>query len=194
MTHSWDAPLLGGASGVGKTSVSYDLARHYGAGLTEVDDFQVVVERFTSPEQYPVFHFWRTHLDEALAMDDDEQIAFFLRYAAALEHALTLVIGNHLETRMPVLLEGDFILPSLAFRDQPAESRVRAIFLSEDDEGQIARNYSLRDGEEQPLRAHISWRVNEWLRIEAGRLGVPVVPARPWATVLDRVIGAVDGL
>ena len=36
---SWQALLLRGASGVGKTSVSYRLARHYGVGLTEVDDF-----------------------------------------------------------------------------------------------------------------------------------------------------------
>jgi 2-phosphoglycerate kinase len=198
MSRPWDVLLLGGASGVGKSSLSYRLAQHYGAGLTEVDDFQIIVERFTSPGQYPEFHFWRLHLDEALAMDDDEQIAFFLRYAAALEDALTLVISNHLETSMPVVLEGDFILPSLALRDwygdQPAEGRVRAIFLSEDDEAQIARNYALRDGEEQPLRAHISWRVNGWVRAEAGRLRVPIVPARPWATVLDRAIAAVDGL
>lgn len=36
----WQVLLLGGASGVGKSSVSYRLAQHYGVGLTEVDDFQ----------------------------------------------------------------------------------------------------------------------------------------------------------
>ena len=192
----WQALLLGGASGVGKTSVSYRLAHHYGAGLIEVDDFQVILEHMTDPEQYPVFHYWRLLTEEALAMDDEAQVAFFTRYAAALEVALALVIGNHIETRTPVVLEGDFILPSLAVRDrygeEPANGQVRAVFLYEEDEAQIARNYHDRDGHEQAQRAHISWRVNEWLRGEAERLGIPTVAARPWDPTLERVIAAVD--
>jgi tRNA A37 N6-isopentenylltransferase MiaA len=39
----WQVLLLGGPSGAGKTAVSYRLARHFGVGITEVDDFQVVL-------------------------------------------------------------------------------------------------------------------------------------------------------
>jgi uridine kinase len=42
--------LIGGASGSGKTSVSYRLAHHFNVGITEVDDFQVILERMTTPE------------------------------------------------------------------------------------------------------------------------------------------------
>ena len=38
----WQVLLFGGASGVGKTSVSYRLAQHFGVGITEVDDFQAI--------------------------------------------------------------------------------------------------------------------------------------------------------
>jgi 2-phosphoglycerate kinase len=176
--------------------VSYRLAQHYGVGLTEVDDFQVVLERMTDPERYPVFHYWRTHPEEALRMDDEAQVAHFVRYASALEEALALVAGNHIETRMPIVLEGDFILPSLAVRpmygEEPANGQVRTVFLYEEDEAQIARNYLLREGSEQRQRAHVSWRIGEWLRREAERLGLPTVPARPWDTVLERVIAAID--
>lgn len=193
---AWQVLLLGGASGVGKTSVSYRLAQHYGVGLTEVDDFQVVLEHMTDPNQYPVFHYWRTHTEEARQMDDEAQLAFFLRYAAALEEALALVAGNHIETQMPVLLEGDFILPSLAVRgtygEEPAAGQVRALFLYEEDEAQIAHNFCEREGEDQLRRARTSWRVSEWLRREAGRLGVPCIPARPWETVLERAIETID--
>lgn len=191
----WQVLLLGGASGVGKTSVSYRLAQHYNVGLTEVDDFQVVLEHMTDPGRYPAFHYWRTHTEEASRMDADAQLALFLRYASTLEEALALVIGNHLETRMPVILEGDFILPSLAVRDiygeEPPDGQVRAIFLYEE-EAQIARNYRQREGHEQPQRARTSWRVSEWLRAEAALLNLPAVPARPWETVLERIIKAVD--
>ena len=177
--------------------MSYRLARHYGVGLTEVNDFQVVLEHMTDPAQYPVFHYWRTHTEEALRMDDEAQLAFFLHYASVLEDALALVVGNHIETRMPVVLEENFILPSLAVRarygEEPSDGQVRALFLYEEDEAQIARNYRQRDGHEQLQRARTSWRVSEWLRTEAERLGLPTIPARPWETVLDRAIAAIDG-
>jgi 2-phosphoglycerate kinase len=188
--------LLGGASGVGKTSVSYRLARHYNAGLTEIDDFQVILEGMTTPEQYPVLHFWRTHPEEALRMDDQAHLDFMRRYAGVMAQALTLVIANHIETRTPVVLDGDFILPSLAMQNAhgevPAEGLVRALFLYEDGEEQLRRNYLERDGEDQPLRAHVSWIVSRWLREEAERMRVPAIPARPWDTVLERAIAAVE--
>jgi hypothetical protein len=46
---------------VGKTSVSYRLAHRYGVGITEIDDFQVILERLTTPDQQPAMHFWRTN-------------------------------------------------------------------------------------------------------------------------------------
>jgi broad-specificity NMP kinase len=58
---SWQVLLLEGPSGVGKTSVSYRLASHFGIGITEVDDFQVIRERMTTPTEQPILHYWRTH-------------------------------------------------------------------------------------------------------------------------------------
>jgi 2-phosphoglycerate kinase len=193
--YPWLVLLLGGASGVGKTSISYRLARHYGIGITEVDDFQVILEGMTTPEQYPELHYWRTHFEEAIRMTADEHVDFFVRYSRIMAEALTLVVANHIESRAPILLEGDFILPSLAvqsaYGDIPAGGQVRALFVYEPDEAQIGRNYVLRDGKEQPERARISWLVSEWLRREAGRLGVPAIPSRPWETALQRAIAAI---
>lgn len=189
---TWDVLLIGGASGVGKTSVSYRIAQHYGVGITEVDDFQVILERMTTPEQQPILHYWRTHRDEALRMSEDQQLAFMLEYSQVMAAALELVIGNHLESNAPIVLEGDFILPSLAVQPAydsiPANGRVRAIFVYEADEVQIGQNYLLREGQPQPKRARASWRHSEWLWQEATRLNVPVIAARPWETVFQRII------
>jgi 2-phosphoglycerate kinase len=193
---TWQVLLIGGASGVGKTSVSYRLAQHYGIGITEVDDFQVILEQMTSPEQYPVLHYWRTHPEEARRMDEAQQIDFMLRYSAVMCRALELVIANHLESKTPFVLEGDFILPSLAvqpsYADRAAQGQVRAIFIYEEDEAHICTNYRLREGQEQPGRARASWRHSEWLRQEAMRLGVPTMPARPWDTGLQRIVAALE--
>lgn len=188
----WEVLLIGGASGVGKTHVSYRLAQHFGVGLTEVDDFQVVLERMTTPEQQPAIHFFRTDPGAFFRLDDEGKLATAIRYAEEMAEALEDVIANHLDGGAPIVLEGDFILPSLAVRPTydgvPAAGRVRALFVCEDDEGQIGRNYLAREGAPQPVRARASWRHNAWLRQEAERLGVPAMAARPWDTVLERAL------
>lgn len=193
---SWQVLLFGGASGVGKTHVSYRLARHFGIGVTEVDDFHIMLERMTTPEQYPVVHQWRLHPEEILRLDDAGMLSHTLAYAEVMAEALEPVIGNHIEARAPLVLEGDFILPSLAARPAydgiPATGQVQALFLYEPDEAQILRNFLASEGEEQPRRARASWRYSEWLREECLRLGVPAIPARPWESVLERAIAVVS--
>ncbi len=89
------------------------------------------------------------------------------------------------------MLEGDFILPTVAVPDVyagiPNNGRVQGLFVHEE-EAQIARNYELREGDAQSGRAQISWRNSEWLRVEAERLGVPTLAARPWETVFERAL------
>jgi 2-phosphoglycerate kinase len=150
----------------------------------------------TTPEQQPVLHYWYTHYEEARRLSEGQMLAQMLSYSRVMARALELVIANHIESRAPIVLEGDFILPSLAvqpsYNGVAADGQVRAVFLYEEDEGQIGRNYLAREGEEQPGRARVSWRHSEWLRREAERLGVPTLPARPWETVLERVIAALE--
>jgi 2-phosphoglycerate kinase len=187
---SWDVLLIGGASGVGKSSISYRLAHSYNVGITEVDDFQVILERMTTPEQYPVLHFWRTHSDETRQMDGDQQLAIMINYSQVMSVALEHVIANHLESQTPIVFEGDYIPPSLAvlpvYGKIPAQGRVRALIVVEEDEQQILRNYCEREGGMQAERAHISWLHSKWLQEEATRLGVPTLAARPWETVFER--------
>jgi 2-phosphoglycerate kinase len=188
--------LLGGASGVGKSQVASGLASRFGASVVAVDDFQVVLERMTSPERYPELHRWRLHPEEVLALDDDGMLAHTRGYAEVIADALEAVIGNHLESGPPIVLEGDFILPSLAIRrtyDGVApDGRVRAVFLIEEDEDQLAHNFLTREGGPQSRRARASWCYGEWLRRECERLGVPAISSRPWETSLARAVGAVS--
>ena len=189
---TWDVLLLGGASGVGKSQVSYRLARHFGVGITEIDDFHVILERMTTPAQYPELHLFRTDPERFFRMDEDEKVEHMVRYATVMSEPLTYVIANHLDGGSPIVLEGDFILPAImvqaAYAGVPNDGRVRGMILYEPEEAQIARNYAAREGEPQPERARISWRNSEWLRQEADRLGVPAIAARPWETVFARTL------
>lgn len=195
---TWDVLLLGGPSGVGKTSVSYRLARHYGVGITEVDDFQVMLRRMTTPEQQPVLHHWHVtpdfHQQPATAI-----LAQVLKVSQVMSTGLEAVIANHLESRMPIVLEGDFLLPALAtqarFLEEPNGGRVRGVFLYEEDEQQLVANYLSREPQAGPQakRAEVSWLHGQWLKQDAEAHGQPAVTARPWDTVFERIVEILAG-
>lgn len=190
---NWEVLLLGGASGVGKTRLSYRLAHHFEVGITEVDDFQVILEKMTTPEQQPLLHYWHVHREEFVQWSQEDQLAHFIRVSAEVySPALEAVIANHLETHTPVVLEGDFILPALAvlqsYGEIEAAGRVRGLFVYEEDEAQISHNFYLREGREQRDRAHASWLFSEWLRQECNHLGVPTLAVRPWETGFERAV------
>jgi 2-phosphoglycerate kinase len=191
----WQVLLLGGASGSGKTSVSYRLAQYFGVGLTEIDDFQVLLEQMTTPEQQPALHFWRTH-PAPQQLSADEIMQQGLTVGQVLAPGLEAVIANHLESQRPVVLEGDFLHPALAAQAQfvglANGGRVRAIFLHEEDEAQLLTNFALREPASgaQTTRARVSWLYGQWLSCEAERYGLPVIAARPWDTVFERIIVA----
>lgn len=186
----WTVLLIGGASGVGKTSVSYRAAQYFGVGITEVDDFQVILEKMTTPEQQPALHFWNTHPNPT-TLTPKEIFEQGLEVGEAMNPALEAVIENHIDEQQPIVLEGDFIHPSLAAQ---YKDHVRAVVIHEPNESQIVANFLSREPDEktQTFRARVSWLKGEWLKREAEQLGLPVLMSRPWGTLLDRLIASLQ--
>ena len=187
----WDVLLIGGPSGVGKTSVSYRIAQGHAVGITEVDDLFIAVESMTTPEQQPEVHYWRTTPDAA-QQSIAKILDIHLRLCDALQPMLVNVIENHLETNVPVVLDGDFMLPSLLANPWQHAGVVKGVFLFETDENQYLMNYATRepDAGQQQKRAAVSHRFGGWLLAECERLGVAAVPARPWDTLIERIEAA----
>ena len=189
----WQVLLIGGASGSGKTSVSYRLAHHFGIGITEADDIHCALMRMTTPEQQPALHYWQTH-PEAQQWPAEEILQLFLASCHALAPALEAVIANHLESDVPLVLEGDYILPALATQAEyggiPTNGRVRGLFLHEEEEAQFVQNYLQREPAAGPQagRARVSWLFSQWLQQQALEMGCEVVPARPWANSFERIL------
>ncbi|MEM7535580.1 MAG: hypothetical protein AAF639_25615 [Chloroflexota bacterium] len=197
----WDVLLVGGPSGVGKTSVSYRLARHFDVGITEVDDLYIVLETLTTPEQMPLVHYWQTK-PESVQLSAEDILEHQIAIGRLMLPALKAVIANHIETQTPVVLDGDFILPALMAKENTGShesefyqlDRIRAVFLYEPDEAQIVRNYLLREPDEgaQTGRAHVSWLYGEWLQEECVKHGVLSLPATPWESVFERIVAGIE--
>ena len=187
---NWSVLLLGGPSGAGKTSVSYALARRFGVGISEIDDLYIVAKDFTTPAQQPALHAWDTH-PRAHDLAAEQILEMHIAACRVMSASIEAVVANHLETDTPIVLEGDYLLPEVPAR---IRSRVAAVFLYEPDEAQIVRNFAQRepDGGEQAKRARVSWLFGRWLKDECRRLDLLALPARPWTTVVDRIVEALD--
>lgn len=191
----WDVLIIGGASGVGKTGISYRLAHEHGVGITEFDDVVEALKAMTTPDQQPTLHYWDTHPD-AMAWTPEQIVDLTQQVCDVLSPAAEAVVANHLDTDVPVVLEGDYLLPGLltqpVFGDRRSAGRVRGLFLVEPDEEQIAVNLRTREprGGDMTKRARVSRLRGEALRRECERLDVPALNARPWSTLVDRVRAA----
>ncbi len=98
-----DVLLIGGASGTGKSSLSYAVARHFGVGVAEIDDLHTAVKRITTAEQQPVLHYWDTH-PEAISWPTEQILDLHRAVCRVLEPAVGAVVADHV-AGTPVILE-----------------------------------------------------------------------------------------
>lgn len=182
--------LIGGPSGVGKTTAAAQVARRLGATWLGVDDLRLALER--TGVQVP---------DSRLAAAFDAP-GGLVTVGELLSPAIEVVTENHVDQRMPLVIEGDGILPSLldrpSVRERAIDGRARAVFLFEADAAALGDNLRARGprnrveqlARAEDLRAHA--RKNDlfgkWLRLEAERRRLSTVPSRPWETLVDRIL------
>lgn len=184
-TLGWRVLLLGGASGIGKSTVAKRLGQRLGFPWLQVDDFRLALIRSGVP------------FSDADAVPTFDEPGGLLHHGELLSPAIEVVIENHIDQGNPAILEGDAILPAIFERDSvrrnAAEGWLRAIFLYESDEGTIRKNMQVRNvGHTEAAHAHKNWRYSEWLRREAESRGLPTLPVRPWDTLEDRIIQAAE--
>jgi len=184
ITRNWNVLIIGGASGCGKTSISRQIARHYNVDLVRVDDFQMMLEAMTTSETLPELHYWAMHpnwRDEGM----DNSVKRLIDVGRVLIPGLTAVIKDHIDEGIPMILEGDFILPELAKAfDNP---QIKSVFIYEPSQEQILQNYLAREGQLQPYRADVSHAYGKWLMESCIKHGVFIAESRPWDTLMERV-------
>lgn len=191
----WTVLLIGGASGVGKSMLGHRLASRLGVNITEVDDIQIALETITGHEH--LLHLWHTCLDEYLSWSDEQRVEHHVRVCREVfQPVMQVLIAEHLRTGTRVVYEGDFLLPELAtmttYGGESNQGRVGALFVSERDAAQIAANHEARDGGVEPARSRTSSLFDALIRAECMRHKMPIVDARPWATVVDRALAALS--
>ena len=197
----WKVLLIGGSSGVGKTAVAPVIARHFGVPWVQVDDVRLALQRVTSPAEHPALHFFLA-TEGVWDLPAEELCEALIVVARVMSEAIESVIDHHVLLGPPLVVEGDGILPETAGRrGRDTGGQVRSVFLHEPDEEVLLTSLRARNRghfqtaplELQRRLTRQSWLFGEWLRREAEAHGVPVVAVRPWDTLVERVLAAVEG-
>ncbi len=181
----WTVLFIGGASGSGKSSVAYGLARLYNISVIEVDDIYQAVKAMTKKEDLPTIHYWTSGINwKDIGVNGN--VNWLTEVSKEMVSGLRAIVNNHLESDIPVIIEGDFIDPE--FTVSFNNPKVKSIFIHEADKNQILQNYLAREGGDlQDFRADISVEYGNRLADSCMELGIKVIEARPWVTVIDRI-------
>ncbi len=189
MNRNWTVLLIGGASGMGKSSVAYELARLYKVNIIEVDDIFQAVKTMTTKEILPAIHYWSTGInwkDSGVSSN----VKWLIDVSKEMTPGLKAIVDNHIESDVPVIIEGDFIYPDFAASFK--NPKVKKVYIYEADKNQIIQNYLSREGGElQHFRADISAEYGDWLVDSCTKLGIKVIQAKPWDSVVGRIIESI---
>lgn len=183
---NWTVLFIGGASGIGKSSIAYEIARFYGVNILEVDDVHLSVKTVTTKDSFPAIHYWDTGLNWN-NVGVEGNVNWLIDVSKEMIPILKELVNRHIEDKLPIIIEGDFIYPELTIAfDNP---EVKSIFVNESDINQILQNYLSREGGDlQHYRAEISIAYGKWIADTCNQNGIRVIESRPWDTALTRVI------
>ncbi len=204
-TSAWNALLIGGCSGTGKTTLARVIARHFDAALAQVDDFRMALQRATSPKEHPSLHYFISSpgvsKEGIWRQPPDRLCEALMRVSAVVSTSVEVVVEHHVAVGSPLVLEGDGVSPVNAAKLISAEhhnGQIRAVFLDEPDEDALLATLQERWREsagnrqsELRTQARTHWLFGQWLVGEAKRLQLPVIPSRPWNTLSSRVLAAI---
>jgi 2-phosphoglycerate kinase len=195
--------LIGGATGVGKSTIATQIAARLGiVRLVATDAIREVMRGLFSEELMPTLYVSSFNADEALREPPpraaDKVIVGFREQTAAVAVGIQALIRRAAEEGTSAIIEGAHVVPG--FVDlEPWQDRVVAVpvIISVDDEDLHRGHFVVRE-RETPARpldryqkgfANIR-KVQKYIRSQALSHGVPVIPNYS----LDQAIGAVIDL
>lgn len=190
--------LLGGVTGVGKSTVASQLANRLGiTHVVATDQVRQVVRAFFSPQFMPAVH--HSSFDVGGALDDARDdpsatVAGFLRQVGDVAPGIDALIQRAVSERTRIVLEGVHLLPHVPNPALCEEAiAVRALLTVEDEEAHRAHFYMR--GLEQPrppdryLDAFDRIRIlQEYLIERAQEAGIPIIDEGGLEPTIKRVM------
>lgn len=203
--------LIGGATGTGKSTLSYELAYRLNISRTQSTDMmREIIRSYLTPQVVPTlgyssFEAWRglpTAADDEVLEIEDPVIAGFLAQFVAMKPALQATIDRAIREKQHLILEGVHVVPTELDVSGVDEGIIVPFMLVTMEKEQLGRQLKRRGREareHEPTRylegLDDIWELQSHLLSEADRAGIAII--RNWSiedtvrAVLDLVIARI---
>jgi 2-phosphoglycerate kinase len=196
--------LIGGATGVGKSTVATQLAARFGiVRVVATDAIREVMRSMLSPELMPTLHISSFEADRALREPPtkaaDALILGFREQTAAVAVGINALIERAALERTSIVIEGAHVVPGFFDTDSYADRvlAVPCVLGVEDEEHHLTHFASREDAvAARPAARYATGfdnirRLQRYVKSQALSHGVPVVPNYSFDQALSAVIDLV---
>lgn len=202
--------LVGGTTGVGKSTMATQLAHRLGIiRVASTDTVRQVMRAFFSPDLMPALHYSSFDCAEAVRFPVQAEVdltrAGFIEQAKAVVVGLEALVERAIDETQSLILEGVHLVPGFLDRRKWRDARVIEVVISLSDPVRHRSHFTARDwqsGGVRPLERYIGHfeeirRVQEYLLEQASKHGVRVIDNLSLddavREVMDEVLRVVGG-
>ena len=199
--------LVGGATGVGKSTLAAEIAYRLGISrIVSTDAVRQVMRAFFAQALMPAIHYSSFEAGEGLRIpmpdpDEGDRALFgFIQQAEQVAVGSAAVVERAVVEGLSTVVEGVHLVPGLMAPEQHGGALVVQVMLAIDDEEAHQSHFVARDQVAGGARALDRYlrrfgeirRIQDYLVARAERMGVPVVessdPEAALRAVLDQIL------
>jgi 2-phosphoglycerate kinase len=196
--------LIGGATGVGKSTLATQIAHRLGVTrLTSTDSIRQVMRAFFSPELMPAIHYSSFDAGQVVkaaeAKGADRDITGFVEQVEKVSVGINAIIERSIKEGTRMIVEGAHIVPGFLKEDLWEKAIVVQLMMTVTDEDRHRGHFYVRDQETEGVRSLGKYmenigkirRVQDYMIERANEAGVPVIDNQSIDEAVKTVMGIV---